>query len=142
MNAVGSTPGAPHDACDRSNLTQSAAFELVDFSQLPGVACPCGTARRAFADVADFPATIHVTEISHDARLHYHQRITETYYFLECQPDAQLQLNDKLIPVRPGMCVLIRPGTRHRAVGRMRVLIVAWPKFDPQDEWFDDPVGG
>ncbi len=115
-------------------------YECVDFSQLPGVACPCGTARRAFADVDDFPGTLHVTQIAADARLHYHRRLTETYYFLECEPDAQMQLNDEIIPVRPGMSILIRPGTRHRAIGRMRVLIVVFPKFDPHDEWFDEPV--
>lgn len=54
-------------------------YELVRFDDLPGVPCPCGTARRAFADTEDFPGTIHVTEISADARLHYHQRLTETY---------------------------------------------------------------
>jgi hypothetical protein len=26
---------------------------------------------------------------------------------------------------------------RHRAIGRMQVLIVVYPKFDPADEWFD-----
>lgn len=140
MNPTTSPAAAPHNADNRDSFTVAAPFELVDFAQLPRVACPCGTARRAFADVTDFPATIHVTEISTDARLHYHQRITETYYFLECEPTAQMQLNDQFIPVRPGICILIRPGTRHRAVGKMRVLIVAWPKFDPSDEWFDEPV--
>ena len=51
--------------------------------------------------------------------------------------DAAMELDGERIPVRPGMCVLIRPGTRHRAVGRMKVLIIALPKFDPHDEWFD-----
>jgi mannose-6-phosphate isomerase-like protein (cupin superfamily) len=110
-------------------------FEIVDFANISGVACPCGTARRAFADVEDYPGTIHVTEISTDARLHYHKRLTETYYFLECGPDAQMQLDDELIPVHPGMCIMIRPGTRHRAIGQMKVLIVCLPKFDPEDEW-------
>lgn len=117
--------------------TDRAGFELVDFAQLSGVACPCGTARRAFAEVADFPGTVHVTEISTDARLHYHRRLTETYFFLECGPDAKMQLDGELIAVKPGMCVMIRPGTRHRAVGRMKVLILVLPKFDPEDEWFD-----
>lgn len=117
--------------------TDRSGFELVDFAQLSGVACPCGTARRAFADVADFPGTVHVTEISVDARLHYHRRLTETYFFLECGPDAKMQLDGELIAVKPGMCVMIRPGTRHRAVGQMKVLILVLPKFDPEDEWFD-----
>ena len=112
--------------------------EIVDFDDLPPTPCPCGSARRAYADVADFPATLHVTEISADARLHYHKKLTETYYFLDCGPNAQMQLDDQFIDVRPGMSVLIRPGVRHRAIGEMKVLIVVFPKFDPNDEWFDD----
>jgi mannose-6-phosphate isomerase-like protein (cupin superfamily) len=115
----------------------SHPYEIVDFAALSGVTCPCGVARRAFQDVADFPGTVHVTEISADARLHYHQQLTETYFFLECGPDAKMQLNDETIPVHPGLCILIRPGVRHRAIGRMKVLIVVIPKFDPVDEWFD-----
>jgi mannose-6-phosphate isomerase-like protein (cupin superfamily) len=114
-----------------------APYELVDFASIPGVQCPCGTARRGLADVDDYPGTIHVTEISLDAKLHYHKRLTETYYFLECEPGAKMQLNDELLDVHPGMCVMIRPGTRHRALGRMKVLIVVYPKFDCSDEWFD-----
>jgi len=97
----------------------------------------CGTARRAFNDVADFPGTIHRTEIALDARLHYHKRLTETYYILECDKDAQMQLGDEFVAVKPGQLILIRPGTRHRAIGKMTVLIVVLPKFDPEDEWFD-----
>jgi mannose-6-phosphate isomerase-like protein (cupin superfamily) len=79
-----------------------------------------------------------VTEISVDARLHYHKRLTEAYYFVECEPEARMQLDEEIIHVHPGMCILIRPGVRHRALGRMKVLIVVFPKFDPQDEWFDE----
>src|ERR1035441_1070974 len=76
--------------------------------------CPCGTARRAFQDVPGFPATIHVTSITADARLHYHKRLTETYYFLECGPEAQMQLDDDILPVKPGICIVIPPGVRIR----------------------------
>lgn len=112
-------------------------YEVVDFTAVPGVQCACGTSHRALEGVSDFPATIHVTDISTEARLHYHKRLTETYYFLECGPDARMQLGDDIIPVRPGICILIRPGTRHRALGKMKVLIVVLPKYDPSDEWFD-----
>lgn len=114
-----------------------SGVEIVDFEAIEPTECPCGFARRAFAEVADYPATIHVTEISKDSKLHYHKRLTETYFFLECQPDARMQLDDQTIPVKPGMSVLIRPGVRHRAIGQMKVLIVVLPKFDPADEWFD-----
>src|SRR5687768_5246605 len=107
-------------------------WELADFAHIAGAACPCGTSRRAFMDVADFPGTIHRVEISVDARTHYHKRLTETYVFLECDDDARMQLDDEIIPVRPGMCILIRPLTRHRAIGRMTVLNIVLPKFDPE----------
>jgi mannose-6-phosphate isomerase-like protein (cupin superfamily) len=109
-------------------------YQVVDFDQIPGVPCPCGTARRALIDRPDFPGTIHRTEITADAKLHYHRRLTETYYVLQCKPGAKMQLDDELVPVRPGTCVFIPPGVRHRAVGEMTVLIVVMPKFDPEDE--------
>ena len=118
--------------------TAERGFEVVDFNEIEGVPCPCGSARRAFADVDDLPATVHVTEISSDAKLHYHKQLTETYYFLECGPGARMQLDDQFIDVHPGMSIMIRPGTRHRAIGQMKVLIVVFPKFDPADEWLDD----
>ena len=120
-----------------SRPSAQSNYSIVDFATLPGTPCPCGTARRAFGDVEDFPGTIHVTEISSEACLHYHKRLSETYYFLECGPDAKMQLDEETIDVHPGMCVMIRPGVRHRAIGEMKVLIVVLPKFDPDDEWFD-----
>lgn len=114
-----------------------SGYDLVDFSEIPETPCPCGMARRAFTQVADFPGTVHVTQIATDAKVHYHRRLTETYYFLDCEPAAALQLDDEVIPVKPGMCVMIRPGTRHRAIGKMKVLILVLPKFDADDEWFD-----
>jgi len=122
---------------NHSEPSQTAGYELADFSQIQGVPCPCGTARRAFADVEDFPGTVHVTEICMSAKLHYHKQLTETYYFLECDADAQMQLDDEIVDVKPGMSIMIRPGTRHRALGKMKVLILVLPKFDAADEWFD-----
>jgi mannose-6-phosphate isomerase-like protein (cupin superfamily) len=128
---------APSHVVGLRKVSMPPRFEIVDFEQLAGVPCPCGTARRAFADAADFPGTVHVTDISVDAKVHYHKRLTETYYILECGPDAKMELDQDVIDLRPGLCILIRPGVRHRAIGKMKVLIVAVPKFDPSDEWFD-----
>jgi mannose-6-phosphate isomerase-like protein (cupin superfamily) len=112
-------------------------YETIDFEQISAVDCPCGSARRGLANVSDFPGTIHVTEICADARKHYHKQLCETYFILECNDHAYLELDDEKVPAHPGLCVMIRPGTRHRAVGQMKVLIVVIPKFDPRDEWFD-----
>jgi len=94
-------------------------------------------AKRAFSDVTEFPGTIHITEISENARLHYHKTLTETYVFLNCEADAKMELDGEVIPVKERQCIVIPPGVRHRALGRMTVLIIVLPKFDSADEWFD-----
>jgi mannose-6-phosphate isomerase-like protein (cupin superfamily) len=111
---------------------------LVELAALAPVRCPCGWARRAFGDVPDAPASLHVVEIELDARTHYHREHSEIYYVLECGAGAAIELDGRLEPVRPGHAVLIPPGVRHRAVGRMRILNMVVPPFDPADEWFDE----
>ena len=111
--------------------------EKVSLPNLPGVPCPCGTARRAFAGASNFPATVHLTEISADAEVHHHRVQTEVYVILECGPDAALELDGERVPVQPLDAVRIPPGVRHRAVGEMKVLIVCAPKFDPADEFVE-----
>ncbi len=110
-------------------------FAIVRLAELPPVDCPCGQARRAFVEESDGVASLHVVEISADARAHYHQRMTEMYYILE--GTGEIELDGERHPVRPGDAILIKPGCRHRAIGRMRVLNVPVPAFDVADEWFD-----
>jgi mannose-6-phosphate isomerase-like protein (cupin superfamily) len=119
------------------SATAARRFQVVDFAQIVPTPCPCGTARRAFTDVAEFPATVHETEISLDAQVHYHKRLTEVYYILECAEGAYLELDGQRVIAAPAQAVLIPPGVRHRAVGKMKVLVIVSPKFDPADEWFD-----
>lgn len=88
-------------------------------------------------EVASVPYSLHITEISQTAQVHYHKVTTETYFFLECDADASMELNGSLVPVSPQMAIVIHPHTRHRAVGAMRVVLIASPKFDLADEWFD-----
>ncbi len=126
-------------SADRQQPTdrKRAPAELVDLPSLPGVECPCGVARRAFAQRDDFPGTVHLTRIEQDARTHYHREHTEVYVILQCGDDAAMELDGELHPVRPKLSILIPPGVRHRAVGEMEVLILCLPKFDPADEHFD-----
>jgi mannose-6-phosphate isomerase-like protein (cupin superfamily) len=119
------------------NPSAEPRWKIVDFESVPGVPCPCGSAKRAFSELDDYPATIHVTQISEDALTHYHKTLTETYYILECGQDAVMQLDDQLIPLRQGMCIMIPPGVRHRAIGKMKILNIVIPKFDPADEFLD-----
>jgi hypothetical protein len=48
-----------------------------------------------------------------------------------------MELNGELIPVGPLSTIFIEPGCRHRAVGKMRIVNIPIPAFDPHDEWFD-----
>ncbi len=111
--------------------------QVAELAALEPVRCPCGWARRAFADVPGAPLSVHRVEIATDAVAHYHKTHTETYYVLECEPGAAIELNGALTPVKPGVAVLIPPLVRHRAVGKMVILNVVVPPFDPADEWFD-----
>jgi mannose-6-phosphate isomerase-like protein (cupin superfamily) len=111
-------------------------FHLARPAELPALACPCGETRRAFVAESDGVASLHVVDISADARAHYHKRLTEIYYILE--GEGEMELDGERHPVRPGDAILIKPGCRHRAIGRLRVLNVPVPAFDPADEWFDE----
>jgi len=114
---------------------QPARFALAQLDALAGVACPCGEARRAFASVPGTPATVHLTDIRADARTHYHRRMTEIYVVLE--GEGEIELDGQRLPLKPLTAVLIKPGCRHRALGRLRILNIPIPAFDPADEWFD-----
>jgi len=112
-----------------------ANFEAAQLTDLTAVTCPCGQARRGFVGVPDSPVSVHMTEISVDAKVHYHKRLTEIYVVLK--GEGHLELDGERLPVKPMLAVMIKPGCRHRAVGRMRLLIVVVPPFDAGDEWFD-----
>ena len=110
-------------------------FQIARPAELPAVECPCGESRRAFVDDVDGVASLHVFDISTDARTHYHKRLAEIYYILE--GESEMELDGERHPVRPGDAILIQPDCRHCAIGRLRVLNVPVPAFDPADEWFD-----
>ena len=60
-----------------------------------------------------------------------------TFFFENTEGDAKMELNGKLYPVKPNTAILIKPGVRHRAVGKMTIINIPIPAFDPNDEWFD-----
>ena len=116
-------------------MISAANFEIVQLDEIAGASCPCGTTRRAFAGSDSHLASVHLVEIKDDARAHYHMRMTEIYVVLEGA--GQMELDGQLFPVRPMSVIYIKPGCRHRAVGRMKILNVPIPSFDESDEWFD-----
>jgi quercetin dioxygenase-like cupin family protein len=110
-------------------------YQIVKLSDIDPVPCPCGTAQRAFSDILDSPASVHLVKIRADARTHYHKSQTEIYVVLE--GSGRIELDSDTVPVEPMTAVLVRPGCRHRAVGALTILNLVIPPFDPRDEWFD-----
>jgi mannose-6-phosphate isomerase-like protein (cupin superfamily) len=118
----------------------SRNYRVSQLDEVPPVPCPCGQARRAFAsedgDARRAAASVHLVDISADARPHYHKWMTEIYLVLE--GEGHLELDGERVPVKPMTTVYINPGCRHRAVGKLRIINIPVPAFDPADEWFDE----
>jgi mannose-6-phosphate isomerase-like protein (cupin superfamily) len=110
-------------------------YMITQLDAVPAVPCPCGFAQRGFATPENTTATIHLVDIQSDARTHYHKKLTEIYLILE--GEGFMELDGEMIPVKPMTSIFIKPGCRHRAVGKMKIVNIPVPAFDPQDEWFD-----
>ncbi|MGD2158365.1 MAG: cupin domain-containing protein [Anaerolineales bacterium] len=111
-------------------------YLVAQMEAIPPIACACGFTRRAFTDDGDQLASLHLLDVQEDARVHYHKNITEIYFILE--GEGHMEVDGDTVPVKPMTGVLLKPGCRHRAVGELRVAIIAIPAFDPEDEWFDE----
>lgn len=110
-------------------------FAVAQLDEIPPVPCPCGQARRAFKEPWNTLASVHLTDISMDSRMHHHEKMTEIYIVLE--GEGFLEADGARIPLKPLTAVMIRPGCKHRAVGKLRIINVPMPPFDPADEFED-----
>ena len=111
-------------------------YLVADFEKIEATPCPCGLSKRAFVHEDNQVASMHVVEISQDSRPHYHKKMTEIYLVLE--GEGHIELDGQTFPLKPMTSVMIKPGCRHRAIGRLRLINIPIPAFDPEDEWFDD----
>ncbi len=110
-------------------------YMIAHFDEIDKIDCPCGFSRRAFAVAENTTATVHLVDIRSSARTHYHRKMTEIYVVLE--GEGYIELDGEKVPVQPMTCVFIKPGCRHKAVGKLKILNFVMPPFDPGDEWFD-----
>ncbi len=110
-------------------------FMIAQMDEMASQRCPCGFTRRAFVSPENPVATLHLLDVQADAQVHYHKQLTEIYLILE--GTGSMQLDGELVPVKPMTAVLVKPGCRHRAIGKLRVAIVPIPAFDPAEEWVD-----
>jgi len=109
---------------------------VAQLDEIPPSPCPCGASRRAFVVPENDLVSVHLVEIAATSPVHWHKRMTETYVVLE--GEGHVELDGERVPVRPMTAVMIRPGCRHRALGRLTILNVVMPPFDPDDEYMDD----
>ncbi len=105
---------------------------VVRLEQVEPILHSCGASYRLITRDSVQRMGLHVVDLA-DARAHYHQQTSEVYYILEGQ--GALELNGRSVEVSPGTAVYIPPGVVHRAVGRMRAVIVTTPAYDPEDEY-------
>lgn len=115
--------------------TTSSPYIITQLDELSPAKCPCGFTRRAFITPENNVASLHLVEITEDARTHYHKKMTEIYLILE--GEGHIELDGDKVPVKPMTTILIPPGCKHKAVGNLKVSVIAIPKFDSEDEWFD-----
>jgi len=114
----------------------SKRYRIVNTKSLTAHRCPCGTAKRAFTDDPDQIASLHVVNVGETSKTHYHKKMTEIYYILEGH--GQIELDGMRFDVEPGSSIMIKPGCRHRAIGKLKLLNIPVPAFDPEDEFFDE----
>jgi len=85
----------------------------------------CGLIRPLIEENHHAAAEVHHLEIT-DAKLHYHERTDEFYYILGGQ--GRMTLDDSEIELHEGVVVYVPRGTRHRAWGDLKVLVVCIPR--------------
>lgn len=101
-------------------------------SDVAPVPCPCGEARRIVTGADNDRVSIHRVSINGEARVHYHERLTEHYVVLE--GTGEIELDGVRHAVGPGDVVAIPPGTHHALRGHFEILNIVTPPFDPEDE--------
>ena len=110
-------------------------FSVAQLDELESVPVHVEKREERSLDLVDAPASMHLVTINSDSRMHYHKTMSEIYLILD--GEGHMEVDDDVIPLRPMTAVLIRPGCRHRAVGKLKLVNVPVPAFNADDEWFD-----
>jgi mannose-6-phosphate isomerase-like protein (cupin superfamily) len=95
----------------------------------------CGFRRALFTQDDSNRVSMSMLRID-DSQAHYHKETHEIYYVID--GEGTLELDNDVVPLKPGTAVLVKPEVRHSAKGEVTVLIVGAPPFRPDDMFFDD----
>lgn len=85
----------------------------------------CGQIRTLIEERHQAAGEVHHLEIT-DAKMHYHERTDEFYYILSGQ--GRMTLDGAEIELHEGVTVYVPRGTRHRAWGDLKALVICIPR--------------
>lgn len=105
-------------------MTATNPFLRRDLAEVKPWAETCGQIRPLIEGSDNAAGEMHHLEIT-DAALHYHERTDEFYYVLGGQ--GRMSLDGQEIELHEGVVVYVPRGTRHRAWGNLKVLVVCIP---------------
>ena len=84
----------------------------------------CGQIRPLIEEKDGAAGEVHQVEIS-DAKLHYHARTDEFYYVID--GEGTMILDGEEIELHQGVVVYVPRGVKHKAIGKLTVLLVCVP---------------
>ncbi len=124
---MGNKPGKP--------LGVDAKYIVRQIEDLDEARSTCGFRRALFT--LDDSDRVSMSMLRIDgSRTHFHKETHEIYYVID--GEGTLELDDDVVPLKPGTSVLVKPQVRHSAKGEVTVLVVGAPPFRPDDMFFDD----
>lgn len=85
----------------------------------------CGQIRPLIEEKDGAAAEVHHLEIT-DAKLHFHKHTDEIYYIIDGH--GRMRVDDDEIEVRPDQVVYVPRGVKHKAWGKLKVLVVCIPR--------------
>jgi mannose-6-phosphate isomerase-like protein (cupin superfamily) len=106
-------------------MNPTANYLRRDPADVPPWTETCGQIRPLIEEKDAAAAEVHHLEIT-DAKLHYHQRTDEIYYVIDGQ--GRMRLEDDEIDLRSGVVVYVPRGVKHKAWGKLKVLVVCIPR--------------
>lgn len=106
-------------------MNTRTTFLWRDIADVAPWAETCGQIRTVLDEQDAAAAEVHHLEIT-DAKLHFHERTDEIYYVLG--GEGRMRLDDEEIELHRGVVVYVPRGVKHKAWGRLEVLVVCIPR--------------
>ena len=85
----------------------------------------CGQIRPLIEEKDGAAVEVHHLEIT-EAKLHYHERTDEIYHVID--GEGRMRLDGEEIELHPGVVVYVPRGVKHKAWGRLKVLVICIPR--------------